>query len=80
MYFQQLYINLFLHSIVSPLDCTFYEPMPCGTSRVPYKKKSLNKKLFRSKPKKRTPATVMIVTMKNFLIGEPRKYHEIIKY
>ena len=34
--------------------------------------------MFQSNHKTKTPATVMIVTMMNFLIGEPRKYHDAV--
>ena len=34
--------------------------------------------MFQNNHKRKTPATVMIVTMMNFLIGEPRKYHDAV--
>ena len=41
------------------------------------KEKGLKIKVFRKNHKKKTTATVMIVTMKNFLTGEQKRCHDV---
>ena len=42
-----------------------------------FKKKCLKIKVFRNNHKKKTAATAMIMTLKNFLIGEQRRCHDV---